>query len=176
MRGELRGGSGLGEPRGWCGRERPGQGSPDAPLYLSTALGIRKPGLPSTSSRKPSLTSPPTITHQLGAPIPLCSCYSQHGLHQVSPPSLGLLACGAVPLTGHVTELMSVNACRTELDGPQARGNPRGLNFIGKCHPWLISWLQAPAGHTVDRSRLEVTSVLSGTASEQEALVTFWCQ
>lgn len=144
---------------GWEGTAWPAE--PRCSAVPQHCPGIRKPGLPSTSSRKPSLTSPPTITHQLGAHIPLCSCYSQHGLHQVSPPSLGLPACGAVPLRGHVTELMSVNACRTELDGPQARGDRRGLNFIGKCHPWQISWLQAPAGHTVDRSGLEVTSVLS---------------
>lgn len=63
----------------------------------SQVLTLEVSAQASTSSRKPSLTSPPRITHQLGAPIALCSRYSQCGLDQVPPPSLGLPAGGAVP-------------------------------------------------------------------------------
>ena len=48
----------------------------------------------------------------------------------------------AVFLTGHGMELMSVNACRTELAGPQARAMAGACILLGKCHPWLISWPQ----------------------------------
>lgn len=113
----------------------------------------------------------PQQTHQLGAPIALCSCYSQCGLHQVLPPSWGsplMELCPSPPaplvlLTGHVMELMSGNACRTELGGSQDSGSGRDLNHKCECLPWLISRPQLAMRWITQARRLQ-------------ALVTSWCQ